>query len=63
VQDLELAIAAFLEAWNSNPTPFVWTASVEKILEKVERCRRRLEETQPGATHAKTTRPTPVQSG
>jgi hypothetical protein len=35
VQDLELAIAAFLEAWNRNPTPFVWMASVEKMLEKV----------------------------
>lgn len=63
VHDLELAIAAFLEAWNRNPTPFVWTASVEKILEKVERCRRRLEQTQRGATHAKPTRRTPAQSG
>jgi len=48
VDDLELAIAAFLDAWNTNPTPFVWTASVEKILEKVERCRRRLEQIDPG---------------
>jgi len=43
VEDLEQAIAAFLAAWNTNPTPFVWTASVEKILEKIARARRRIE--------------------
>ena len=58
VADLELAIAEFLEAWNASPTPFVWTASVEKILEKVKRCRRRLEQIEPGST-----RPVPVKSG
>ena len=50
VEDLEQAIASFMAAWNTNPVPFVWTASVEKILEKVERCRRRLEEVKPGCT-------------
>jgi len=50
VEDLEQAIAAFLEAWNSNPTPFVWTASVEKILEKIARARSRLEQIQPGCS-------------
>ena len=50
VEDLEQAIAAFLAAWNTNPTPFVWTASVEKILEKIARARRRLEEIQPGCS-------------
>jgi hypothetical protein len=48
VGDLELALAAFLDGWNANPIPFVWTASVEKILEKVERCRRRLEQIEHG---------------
>lgn len=48
VEDLERAIADFVAAWNANPAPFVWTASVEKILEKVERCRRRLEQVKPG---------------
>jgi len=51
VVDLEQAIAAFLEAWNANPTPFVWTTSLEKILEKVARARQRLEQIQPGCTH------------
>jgi transposase len=50
VADLEQVIEEFLEAWNSNPTPFVWTATVESILEKLARCRRRLEQIQPGCT-------------
>ena len=33
------AIEEYLEANNENPKPFVWTASVEKILEKVRRCK------------------------
>jgi transposase len=53
VQELEQAIQAFLRAWNTQPTPFVWTASVEKILEKVARGRRRLEQVQPGCTQPK----------
>jgi transposase len=48
VEELEHAIANFVAAWNTNPVPFVWTASVEKILQKVERCRRRLEQIKPG---------------
>ena len=43
VPDLIAAIGAFLEAHNSDPRPFVWTASVEAILEKVGRCKAVLE--------------------
>ena len=50
VADLERAIEQFMNAWNANPTPFVWTATVESILEKLARCRRRLEQIQPGST-------------
>ena len=53
VADLEQAIEAFMAAWNSNPTPFVWTATVESILEKLTRCRRRLEQVEPGCTKPK----------
>ena len=53
VQELERSIHNFLNAWNAQPTPFVWTASLEKILEKVARCRRRLEQVQPGCTQSK----------
>ena len=50
VRDLQRTIAEFLAAWNANPTPFVWTASVERILEKIARCRQRLEQIEPGCT-------------
>lgn len=50
VKELQRAIQEFLTAWNANPSPFVWTASVEKILEKFARCQRRLEQIQPGCT-------------
>jgi transposase len=50
VDDLQQAIKEFMSAWNANPTPFVWTATVEKILQKLDRCRRRLEQIQPGCT-------------
>jgi hypothetical protein len=35
VADLELAIENYLAAYNDNPKPFVWTASVESILAKL----------------------------
>jgi len=53
VPDLQAAIEAFLKAWNQNPKPFVWTATVESIQEKLNRCRRTLEQIQPGCTSPK----------
>src|SRR3990172_2002821 len=50
VADLEAAIARFLEAWNENPNPFVWTATVESIQAKLARCRQTLEQIKPGCT-------------
>lgn len=50
VEELHQAINEFMSAWNAQPSPFVWTASVEKILEKFNRCQRRLEQIQPGCT-------------
>jgi hypothetical protein len=50
VADLQLAIMEFLEAWNENPKPFVWTATVASIQEKLSRCRQTLEQIQPGCT-------------
>jgi transposase len=43
VPELITAIDAYLAASNTNPTPFVWTASTEQILEKVRRGRVALE--------------------
>ena len=53
VEDLQEAIEDFMAAWNANPTPFVRAATVEKIFEKLVRCRRRLEQIQPGCTKPK----------
>ena len=39
VPDLIAAIEAYLKANNDNPTPFVWTATAEAILDKVRRGR------------------------
>ncbi len=50
VEDLEKAIGEFMAAWNENPKPFVWTATVESIVEKLSRCRQTLEKIQPGCT-------------
>jgi transposase len=50
VEDLETAIEEFLTAWNEKPKPFVWTATVESIVEKLSRCRQTLEKIQPGCT-------------
>ena len=43
VPDLKSAIEAFLVAHNQDPKPFVWTASIDSILEKVGRCKAVLE--------------------
>jgi transposase len=53
VRELQHRITEFLAAWNAKPTPFVWTASVERILEKIARARQRLEQIQPGCTKPK----------
>src|SRR4051794_1267801 len=54
VEDLIAAINEFLVAWNENPKPFVWTATVESIVTKLARCRQTLEQIQPGCTAPKT---------
>ena len=53
VDELVAAIKEFLTAWNKNPKPFVWTATVESIVAKLARCRQTLEEIQPGCTAPK----------
>jgi hypothetical protein len=39
VPDLTAAIQQYLDAHNNNPKPFVWTASIDSILEKVSHCK------------------------
>ncbi len=53
IADLQKAIEQFLEAWNEQPRPFVWTATVENIMAKVERARQKLEEVKPGWSRRK----------
>jgi transposase len=50
VPDLKQAIEEFMRAWNQNPKPFIWTASVGKIIEKIERARIKMEQINPGST-------------
>lgn len=54
VDELVIAIQEFLSAWNENPKPFVWTATVDSIMAKLARCRQTLEQIQPGCTLPKT---------
>lgn len=43
VDDLVATIEQYLEVHNDDPKPFIWTASVDSILEKVGRCKAVLE--------------------
>jgi len=50
VPDLVQTIDAFLAAWNADPKPFVWTATVASTQQKLARCRQTLGQIQPGCT-------------
>ena len=50
VPDLEKAIEDYLAAWNLNPRPFIWTATVGEIIKKLDRARQKLEAIEPGCT-------------
>jgi hypothetical protein len=50
VPDLKQAINEFMRAWNDNPKPFIWTASVGQIIEKIDRARTKMEQIKPGST-------------
>jgi transposase len=54
VEDLEEGIREFLAAWNAQPKPFVWTATIDSIVEKLSRCRQTLETIKPGCTRPRT---------
>jgi hypothetical protein len=50
VDALVAAIEEYLAAWNARPKPFIWTATVESIIEKLAHCKQTLERIQPGCT-------------
>ena len=60
VADLQSTIREFLKAWNNKPKPFVWTATVESIQDKLTRCRRTLEQIQTGCTSPKSRKKNPI---
>ncbi len=39
VQELQRSIYAWLSSWNHQPQPFVWKATADVILDKVQRCK------------------------
>ena len=43
VDDLKTTIQTYLEHHNADPKPFIWTATVDRILQKVARGRQALE--------------------
>jgi transposase len=53
VPDLIDKIMEFIESHNEHAKAFVWTATAEEILAKIEKCRKRLEEISPGCTNRK----------
>jgi len=50
VDNLIASIDEYLGTWNEKPKPFIWTATVESIIEKLSRCKQTLEKIQPGYT-------------
>jgi hypothetical protein len=50
VPDLKQAIEEFMQVWNNNPKPFIWTASVGQIIEKLEQARAKVEQIDLGAS-------------
>jgi transposase len=53
VPDLKQAIDEFMQAWNRDPKPFIWSATVEDIIKKIDRARVKMEQIKPGSTRAK----------
>jgi transposase len=53
VPALERAIEQFMQVWNQNPKPFIWSASVEDIIKKIERARLKMEQIKPGSTRSR----------
>ena len=50
VQDLKQAIERLYASLEQNPRPFIWTATVEDIIKKIERARVKMEQIEPGST-------------
>jgi len=60
VPDLQQAIEAFMQAWNENPKPFIWSATVEDIIKKIDRARAKMEQIKRGSTEPRGKKKGPV---
>ena len=49
VPDLKQAIEAFMQAWSKNRKPFIWSATVEDIIKKIDRARVKMQQIKPGS--------------
>ncbi|CAM3923079.1 IS630 family transposase [Nocardiopsis rhodophaea] len=47
VKELELAVQSWIEGWNENPRPFVWTKSSEEIFETITAYLQRINDSEP----------------
>ncbi|MSO22653.1 MAG: hypothetical protein EXQ58_05230 [Acidobacteria bacterium] len=50
VPDLTKAIEEFMDAWKKHPKPFVWKATVEDIIQKIDQARAKVEQIKPVST-------------
>jgi transposase len=50
VPDLKQAIDAFMKSWNQDPKPFIWSATVADIVQKIARARAKMEQIKLGST-------------
>ena len=39
-----------MQAWNRDPKPFIWSATVEDVIKKIDRARVKMEQIKPGST-------------
>src|SRR5260370_389821 len=60
VPELQQSIDAFMQAWNKTPTPFIWSATVEDIIKKIDRARVKMEQIKPGSTQPRGKKKTAV---
>jgi transposase len=63
VDDLIAAINEFLAAWNENPRPFVWTATVESIVPNSHAVAKLLSRSSPAARLQRPANESPANSG
>jgi hypothetical protein len=49
VPELTASIQAWIDTWNDNPRPFVWTKTADEILDTIASYRQRINNSVPGS--------------